>query len=491
MRRLPVSVLLVGLSSLSFAQYAGSVPPPAAQKVGFESINQKDGREFLGYLAGPETQGRGTGQPGFQKAAEYVAGKLKGWGIKPLGDNGTYFQNMPFYRSRIDPGSVSVELAGKKASIGSDMALSGATEAFTVEGKAVVLRTGGAALAEPAVLKDAIVIIVGTQSRDLMRQFAGNRPKLILNLRKTVAAGEWSPTRTAPTAGARANIRGSITEAGVKKLASSVKKDISLATPAATVSEATELGDIKISGKGMFEEVGVPNVVGILEGSDPTLKAETVGIGAHLDHLGVTGGVVYPGADDDASGSTAVLQIAKAFSTNPVKPKRSIIFMWFCGEERGLLGSAYYSDNPKMPHDKMIAEIQMDMVGRDSDGVQNGDPSRVDKADENRDTIRLVGTKKISNEIDDIIQRLNQHTKFKFKYDAEDVYTRSDHYNFAKVGIPIAFFFDGFHPDYHQPTDTADKINYEKIANAAKLGYLTAAELADRSGPLKRNTTGN
>jgi Zn-dependent M28 family amino/carboxypeptidase len=194
----------------------------------------------------------------------------------------------------------------------------------------------------------------------------------------------------------------------------------------------------------------------------------------------VAGGQVYAGADDDGSGSTALLQVAKAFKDNGKKPKRSLLFMAFCGEEMGLIGSGYYADNPLFPHDKMIAELQMDMVGRNSVGPQNGDRNRIDIEAENIDTIRLVGSKRISMDLHNTILDINKHVGFKFKYDGEDVYTRSDHYQFAKNGIPIAFLFSGFHPDYHQASDTIEKINFDKIANTAKLFYLTAAVLGDR-----------
>ncbi|MBC8063806.1 MAG: M28 family peptidase, partial [Chlorobia bacterium] len=172
------------------------------------------------------------------------------------------------------------------------------------------------------------------------------------------------------------------------------------------------------------------------------------------------------------------------------KPKRSILFMCFSGEEMGLVGSAYYAANPIIPLEKMQCLMQMDMVGRDSFGAQNGDQKRIDKVEENRDTMRLVGSKRISQEYDDIIQDVNQFVGFKFKYDSEDVYTRSDHYNFAKNGVPIAFQFCGFTPDYHQPTDTVDKINFEKLVNSAKLCYLTLMKVGNMDGKLKRNAPG-
>ena len=129
----------------------------------------------------------------------------------------------------------------------------------------------------------------------------------------------------------------------------------------------------------------------------------------------------------------------------------------------------------------------MDMVGRDSDGVQNGDRNRVDKKEENIDTIRLVGSKRISTELDALIMDTNQFVNFKFKYDAEDVYTRSDHYSFAAKGIPIAFLFDGFHPDYHQPTDTIEKIDWAKLTNAAKLYFLVGLKAANQEANFKHD----
>ena len=250
----------------------------------------------------------------------------------------------------------------------------------------------------------------------------------------------------------------------------------SLATPSQTASL-----EVKTEGTNL----SVPNVVGFLPGSDKTLKGEYVGIGAHLDHLGIRKqdgqpDVIFYGADDDGSGSTALLAIAKAMTQSKVKTKRTILFMAFCGEERGLVGSRWLADNPMFPIDKMTCELQMDMVGRDSDGVQNGDRNRVDVGAENVDTLRLVGSKRISTELHNTILDLNKHVSFKFKYDSEDVYTRSDHYSFAAKGIPIAFLFDGFHPDYHRPTDTIEKINFEKMAKIGRLAFATAWEIANR-----------
>jgi Zn-dependent M28 family amino/carboxypeptidase len=285
---------------------------------------------------------------------------------------------------------------------------------------------------------------------------------------------------------------GSIALAAARNLLRSQEVDADFTTKALAADslEITEGSkDLKVMAKTVVEDIGVPNVVGLIEGSDPNLKDEVVAVGSHLDHMGTDGTTTWWGADDDGSGSTALIGVAKAFATNPVKPKRSVLFMAFCGEEMGLLGSSYYVQNPIIPLDKTVCLMQMDMVGRDSYGAQNGDPKRMDKVEENRDTMRLVGSKRISQELDDIIQDTNQHIGFKFKYDGEDVYTRSDHYNFARNGIPIAFQFCGFTPDYHQPTDTVDKINFEKLTNSAKLSYLTLMRVGNMEVRLKKNAS--
>ncbi|MDX2064583.1 MAG: M20/M25/M40 family metallo-hydrolase [Fimbriimonadaceae bacterium] len=485
MRPLVASAVLFALSlGHAAAQYPGAKAPPSDVRRGWDNITEADAKSWLGYLAGPETLGRGTGQDGYQRAAEYVAKKLKDWKIAPFGDDGTYFQNVPMWRSRVVPTSLKCTVNGQSVDLSKDLVFGSGTK-LDVAGKIAVVSTAGGEVRDAAALKDHVVFVLGTPKTPTIRQLFGAGAKQLIFVRKGLVTGQWAPARNEPRAD-RPIGQISVEQAGFERVAKAA--GLSPAMPAPTdPAQVLTGGDFTLKGDVTVERVGVPNVVGILEGSDPTLKAETVGIGAHLDHLGVQNGVVYAGADDDGSGSTALLQVAKAFATNPVKPKRSIIFMWFAAEEMGLIGSGYYADNPKMPHAQMIAELQMDMVGRNSDGIQNGDPRRVDVAAENEDTIRLVGSKKLSTELDDLIQGLNVHTQFRFKYDAEDVYTRSDHYNFAKNGIPVAFFFDGFHPEYHQPTDTIEKINFKKIVTTARLVFLTAFELARRPERLRKN----
>jgi len=227
------------------------------------------------------------------------------------------------------------------------------------------------------------------------------------------------------------------------------------------------------------ESAGAPNVIAWLEGSDPELKDEYVVIGAHLDHLGIRNGKVYPGADDNGSGSTAVLSIARAMALNPVKPKRSILFMWFTAEEVGLLGSRYYTNNPIHPLDNMTCMFNIDMVGR------NEDKGAGDADADNEGHIHLVGSQRGDNAMHDLILAANDHVGFEFELDEENVWNRSDQINFYNQGVPVAFMFGGFHPDYHKTTDQTQEINYKKIASAAKLYYLSLYAAADhgRFGP--------
>jgi len=492
-RALPLTLVALGLASAvpALAQYPGSTPPPADVKRGFDRITIEDAKRHLNYLAGPECAGRGTGQPGFQKAADYVAARFKEYGLKPVGDNGTYFQHVPFYVNRfLDEGS-SMRRVGADSVVPSKGGwyLTSAGQNVDVTARVVVLRPGSQTPdLSDANLANAIVVVDSARmSFPLRNAISQARAAAIITVADTLPPYapqvSYTPfaTRTASAP------RGVISRAALASLMGDAPlSEVTGANLRGTTLQASR-GYVRLTAKVESKQVGVPNVVGLIEGSDPTLKAEIVGIGSHLDHEGIVNGVVYPGADDDGSGSTALLQVAAAMQANPLKPRRSVLFMAFCGEEMGLLGSAYYAKNPIFPNEKMVAELQMDMVGRNSDGVQNGDRNRVDKASENEDTMRLVGSKRISTELHNTILDLNKYVNFKFKYDAEDVYTRSDHYNFAKNGIPVAFLFDGFHPDYHQPTDTVDKINWLKLTSAAKLFYLTAMRVANNDAPPKKD----
>lgn len=229
--------------------------------------------------------------------------------------------------------------------------------------------------------------------------------------------------------------------------------------------------------------IDTENVVAIIPGTEK--PEEYIIISSHLDHVGTRDGKIYNGADDDGSGTVALLEIAEAFnraSQEGYGPKRSMVFIHLTGEEKGLLGSKYYSDNPLYPIANTVANLNIDMVGRLDPKRENPNPNY----------IYLIGSDRLSQELHEVSEAINtKYTQLELDYtfNAEDdpnrFYFRSDHYNFAKKNIPIIFYFNGTHEDYHKHTDTPDKINYPILAKRTKLIFHTAWELANRPERIK------
>lgn len=225
--------------------------------------------------------------------------------------------------------------------------------------------------------------------------------------------------------------------------------------------------------------VETENVVAIIKGSE--FPDEYIVISSHLDHVGIQGGEIHNGADDDGSGTVALLEIAEAFQTAVAEgqgPKRSIVFLHVTGEEKGLFGSKYYTDNPLYPLSQTMVNLNIDMVGR-------LDPKREDKDPR---YVYLIGSDKLSLDLHEISETVNQkYMQYKLDYTYNDdqdpnrFYYRSDHYNFAKNNIPVIFYFNGTHDDYHRPSDTPEKINYPILAERTQLIFYTAWELANRN----------
>ncbi len=223
------------------------------------------------------------------------------------------------------------------------------------------------------------------------------------------------------------------------------------------------------------------NVLGYIEGTD--LKDELIIITAHYDHLGKHDSLIFNGADDDASGVAGAMEIAEAFMIAKKEgygPRRSILIMPVSGEEKGLLGSKYYTDNPVYPLNSTIANLNIDMIGRLDDWHNTGD------------YVYLIGSDRLSYDLHNINEEINSnYTKLEldYKYNDEDdpnrYYYRSDHYNFAKNNIPVIFYFNGVHEDYHRPSDTIEKLEFNKIKKISKLVFLTAWELANRDERIK------
>jgi hypothetical protein len=234
------------------------------------------------------------------------------------------------------------------------------------------------------------------------------------------------------------------------------------------------------------ETLTTQNVVGVIEGSDPVLKDEYVAIGAHYDHVGtgepVNGDAIYNGADDDGSGTVSVLEMAHAFVAAGARPKRSILLVWHTGEERGLWGSRYFVEHPTVPLARVVAQLNIDMIGR-SKGA--GDTSRANRQLTGADEIYVIGSKKMSTELGALSERVNDsflRLKFNYLYDdpadPERFFFRSDHFHYARKGVPIIFYFDGPHEDYHKPSDQPEKIDYQKMEKVTRTVFMTAWELA-------------
>ncbi len=219
------------------------------------------------------------------------------------------------------------------------------------------------------------------------------------------------------------------------------------------------------------------NVLGLVEGTDK--KTEFVVISAHYDHIGTKNGTIYNGADDDGSGTVAMMEIAKAFTKAKKEghpPRRGILFIAFTGEEQGLVGSSYYTEHPLIPLSNTVCDLNIDMVGR------------IDREHRKaHDYLYLVGSDRISKDLHNLSEKINQSTlnlQFDYKYnspsDPLSLYTRSDHFNFAVHGIPVIFYTSGLHPDYHESTDDLEKIDFDVLQKRAQLIFHTAWEIANR-----------
>ena len=490
-----------------------------------ETINAADLKVYLSELASDAYQGRETGEKGNTLAAEYIASQLKEFGISPLPNTDTYFQEVAFTRMKWK--SIKVQVNGLDLQHQRDFLMIPPfntndeinidTKEFTflgygiddelysdyadndVAGK-VVLVYGGEPVDEVGnyllsgnkiesewttdyfkkllVAKKAgvkMLIIIG----DDLREDAGTyRSELIGG---STLMGHPDMLGSAYPA----NMKISSTQAKVllgKKMKKVIKarKKILKKRKLKAVQVKT---DLKVNAEKQVSFMPGVNVLAYIEGSDPKVKDEVVVISAHYDHVGFRGDDIYNGADDNASGTSGVMEIAQAFQAAKDAgkgPRRSILCLWVTGEEKGLLGSQYYAENPIFPLEKTVADINIDMIGR------------MDDKHTTPDYIYVIGSNRLSTELHDINESVNKNytnLELDYTYNAEDdpnrFYYRSDHYNFAKNGIPSVFFFSGVHEDYHRPTDTADKIMYEKAAKISKLAFYNAWELANRPKRIK------
>ncbi len=493
------------------------------------TINKDHGYKHLSILASDEYEGRETGKKGAWMAAEYIRNHFKSIGLKgPV--NGDYFQPIDMVSYQLTQTVLSVNGVAKEEGKDFVIPTSGVSlKGFTfhgddvvfagyglnkdgyndfagidVKGKVVIMFASGDPTAKGAAAPEDRAArrkaILAQQAK--IKYLADNQALAVLQI--DPALDNLTPELKAMYAGAgQVGLKTEERRARMEKMLNFPSILISPATAdeilksAGTTAAAlkTQIDtDVKpasrafrlnVSGSAVKEEVKVraENVLGFLEGSDPVLKNEVLVITGHYDHIGLTlsgEDKVNNGADDDGSGTTGVLMIADAFAKAKKAgkgPKRSILFMTVVGEEKGLLGSEWYSEHPVFPLNKTIANLNIDMIGR------------VDKEHEqNPEFIYIIGSDMLSSDLNAIgikanetYTKLNLDMTYNNRTDPNQYYYRSDHYNFAKHGIPVIFYFNGVHEDYHQPGDEVEKIHFDLLAKRAQLVYFTAWDLANRA----------
>ena len=489
--RLRHSALLLSCLSLSAALAAQKALPPD-RSGGAGAVTLGEAKAWLHHLAGPELSGRGTGQPGFRLAADYVRDHFQKLGLEP-GASGSWFQDMPWTAREpmVAESKLTFRLGDKILEIPGTRLSGSVSTALAATGQVTLLTT-----VEDAKLEGQVVIVAlppeveesNARGRGRNRQFqvmralqGKNAATVLMAQTEQVSGGLLGSSGPGRGNNAAARGRGrmpSMLSFGGEDLKALLELADLKELPAKGVHALALQAEIRVP----IEEKQAPacNVVGILKGRDETLQKEFVVIGSHLDHLGRVRDTIYPGADDDGSGTTGVLAVAQMFAKNHVRPARSILFVCFCGEEMGLLGSRYFADNSPIPLESIVAELQMDMIGRDEE--ENAEGDKGEKAEDNRNSVHLIGTKQLAPALHELCMARNETAAFDIEWDQEGMFSRSDHANFARLGVPIAFFFTGLHRDYHQATDTPDKIHYEKLLRIATWVYDIGFELATQPG---------
>jgi hypothetical protein len=499
------------------------------------SITTESLRTWLSYLASDDLEGRATFTEGLGLAAAYIAEQFKEAGVKPAGDHGGYFQHVEVLGVKsTNHSSVTVDVDGQRRTFKDG---EGVRFPANVGGKRSVtfkeVQFVGYGLDLDPDHNDykginakgkVIVWLGGRGPKGTDQQQAGR----LLRSRASYATDEMGAgAAIAPPPepfGGRGGGRGAAAGAGGQgrggtqpDFTTTARLDAST-TPSITSSE--ELMDFLFSAsdfkyaelkakadqqddlpKFTLKNVTITfdldadyqvintrytrNVVGMVEGNDARLRDTYVAFGAHYDHIGYSQGIlpsgqtdrINNGADDDGSGTVSLIALARAFAKGP-KTKRSEIFVWHAGEELGLYGSTYFVDHPTVPLDHIVAQLNIDMVGRNHDNSES-----------ESNTVYTVGADRISTELHNIMIDANaslpRPMKINFdlndRTDSERIYYRSDHYSYAAKGIPIIFFTTFLHPDYHRPSDEVDKINFDKMAHIGQLIY----EIGRRAGNLE------
>lgn len=530
MRRLALCV--VGLAACAAPAPGSPAPtpaPPAAAPAAATRANISDAtlRAELTAFAADSFRGRETGTADVDRAARFLVDRLRAMGAEPAGDSG-YFHRVPLVREYLGPGtSFTVAEGGRPSTlaVGRDVVpiLSPGEGMYTKHRAEGDLVFAGYGMTTPTRddlagldLRDKIVVVVNSAppaADSATRRQLESQDGIALRLQRIL------PQRPA---GVVVLMTGQ-GESFYRQLAPEILRTVSAAMPAPPTDDAQRQFPMLLLGLarpgspllppgwpsddrarvltgrrfgGRVEVVRDPftayNVVAVVRGSDPALSRTYVALGAHYDHIGIQpavgGDSIANGADDDGSGSVALLEIARSLTRASQRPLRSMLFVWHTGEEKGLLGSAYFTGHPTVPLDSVVAQINADMIGRN--GAATADAPTPRTGGEN--TLFIVGPSAAPNSqsrvLGQVVDSVNalQATPFTFnrEWDSpthpERIYFRSDHYSYAKKGIPIVFLTTGLHEDYHKVSDEPSKIAYAKLARVAGLMHDIAVALGNR-----------
>ena len=515
---------------LGFLLVASLVPPaggasgrPAQDPGGAELITPEQLRDYLFFIASDEMEGRRAPSRGLDLTAKFLAMNLSRWGLKPAGDDGTFLQMIELESTKLDTEASFVEVDGQRFEFGEFLAAArpgSGSGGVVYAGHGWVVPDKDIDAYDGLDVRGKLVAVSGTFPPGVTRAdistdgvqrpeqyLADNGAAAVITLPTQRALQRWQ--RSVGNALERGTVRVAGLDAGPRGPSiPSITPSVALVEALfsdAPVDTETLLGSgrdgdlvesFSVPGTTVSFEIAVDvetvwtqNVVGIIEGTDPELKDEYVAIGAHYDHVGIgapiDGDAIFNGADDDGSGTTAVLAMAEAFAKGE-RPRRSILFVWHTGEERGMWGSRYINEKPPVPPRQIVSALNIDMIGRSRPA---GDTNPANENLTGPNEVYVIGPGVQSTEMGEILDQVNDDylgLEFNPMYDTTDhperIFFRSDHVNYARNGIPIAFFFTGTHEDYHRPSDHADKIDYEKMTKIARTIYATAWELASREG---------
>jgi hypothetical protein len=495
-------------STTSTAEPAVSINKTANPLEYASSITAADLKRDLYIYASDEFEGRNTGSAGQKRAVEFLRDRYIELGIpSPITDK-DYFQEVPLSTAKTPDASLDVN--GKSFNYFDDFILLSAANsevltadkimyvgygidsetysdysAMDVVGKIVIAKAG-----EPK-NEEGIYSVTGTSE---MSKWSNGRQEMASKRDAAKAKGAKAFILVSPQlfpqysaylkrqsdhGGGAISLKGS--DNPMHFMMASEALGTALITDLSNTNTPESIAiDFKLDYKNNADDLQSENVLAFIKGSEK--PDEVIVISAHLDHEGIKDGEIYNGADDDGSGTVAILEIAEAFQKATKEghgPKRSILFLHVTGEEKGLLGSRYYADiDPVIPLANTVANLNIDMIGRT-------DPKRKEGS---RNYIYLIGSDKLSTELHTISEEVNKACcnveldyTFNDENDPNRFYYRSDHYNFAKNNIPVIFYFNGTHDDYHKPTDTPDKIEYDLLENRTRLVFNTAWELANRA----------